>query len=88
MILGILLDGGSYGASNAAVGLGMATFIIACIGLVLAPILLLIALCVYLARKKDAPKNKSVGVLVKTGLITLVIGGVCLLLTSILCSWK
>lgn len=87
-ILGILLDGGSYGASGAAAGFGVATFIIACIALVLAPILLLIALFVYLAGKKGEPKSNSVHVLVKIGLIILVIGGIGLLLTAVLCSWR
>ncbi|WP_447640777.1 MULTISPECIES: hypothetical protein [Chitinophagaceae] len=83
--LGILLEGG-YGGGDFA-GLGIATFVLACIGLVLAPIFLLIALIVNLARKKDEPKSKSSNVLLKMGLISLLAGGVCLLLTAVFCSW-
>jgi|GEM_PF-4661087 len=86
-ILGILLEGG-YGGGGDMAGLGVFTFILACIGLILGPILLLIALIVALAQKKEEPKGKSTGLLTKTGLIMLLAGGVCLLLTAMFCSWK
>ena len=85
--IGILLEG-NYGGGGSLAGLGILTFILACIGLVLGPLSLLIALIISLTKKKEEPQTPAFKVFMKIGLWGLIVGGICLLLTSVFCSWR
>ncbi|PZP48987.1 MAG: hypothetical protein DI598_08935 [Pseudopedobacter saltans] len=87
-MIGILLEGGMGGGGGDAGLIGILTFIIACIGLVVGPICLLIALIIYLSSKNAESKSSTYKGFVKVGLGGLVVAGICLLLTAALCDWR
>ncbi|MFT4072457.1 MAG: hypothetical protein QM654_11140 [Dysgonamonadaceae bacterium] len=63
-------------------GLGILFFAITVIAIIVGALALLIALIFWMSN--DSQKRKKC---LKVGLLSLLVAGVCLLLTSVLCSW-
>lgn len=86
-MLAVLLEGGMGSGGGDAGFVGIVAFVIACIGLVIGPLCLLIALIIYLADNSKI-KSPAYKVFIRIGVGGLVVAGICLLLTAMFCSWR
>lgn len=86
--LEILLEDVNYSSQSVAPELSIITFILGCIALILCPIFYLIALVMHLTKEKGQPRSKSLSIVMKLGLGSLVAAGIFFLLTATFCTKK